>query len=45
MFDDEVVVLHALNIPRYVTVNVVGFFVVLKVFVVCEYSGFKGQAE
>ena len=39
MFDDKVVVLHALDVPCDVSVNVVWFFVVLQVFVVREYRG------
>ena len=38
MFDDEIVVLHALNVVHNAPVNVVWFFVVLQVLVVHEYG-------
>ena len=45
MLDDEIVVLHALDILHYMAVDVVGFLVVLQVFVVHESRSFEGLAE
>ena len=40
MFDDEVVVLHALDITCDASVNMVWFLVVFQVFVVRKYGGY-----
>ena len=45
MFDDKVVVLHSLDISHDVSVDVMWFFVVLQVFVVCEYRGYMRRAK
>ena len=42
MLDDEVVVLHALNVSCDVSVDMVWFFVVLQIFVVQKYRGDVG---
>ena len=45
MFQDEIVVGELLDIACYSSVNVVGFFVVLQVFVICEYCDREGGAD
>ena len=45
VFQNEVVISELLDISRYTSVDVVGFFVILKVFVVCEHGGGEGGAE
>ena len=42
MFNDEVVVLHVLDISCYAVVDVVWFFVVFQVLVVHQYCGYVG---
>ena len=42
MFDNEVVVLHALDIPCNVMVDMVWFFVIFQVFVIHEHRGYVG---
>ena len=45
MFDDKVVVLHALDVLCNTSVDMVWFLVVLQAFVVCEHRGYVGRAE
>ena len=45
MFYDEIVVLHVLYISHDALINVMRFFVVLQVFVICEYRGYVGRTE
>ena len=45
MFDDKVVILHALYVSHNALINVMGFFVVLQIFVIGEYCGFVWGTE
>jgi hypothetical protein len=42
MFDDEVIILHALDISCNTSVDVVGFFVVLQILMIGKYRGYMG---
>ena len=42
---NKIIILHALDILCYVSINMVGFFVVLQVFVVRKYCDFMWGTE